>query len=474
MKTNDDMKKPIMTRICKVFGLGAMLLAGISSVSADFSDRKNVIFIFTDDQNYNWIGYKNPWAVTPNLDRLAEQGMIFEQGLITLPVCSPARAAALTGRHNLANGVTEFRIRMNAGEVSFAEYFNEAGYLTGLIGKWHIPWMGASGAGFQEVHELGKHEGYNTPHYFNPMVIVNGVEKMYEGFEGDFCVDQTLYVIEKAREAGQPFALWVCPFTPHGHPAGRWFSDETRQIYREIDFTDYPIPGNVGADLDGKPPYLQTYRGRRQGQNQYNARGVLMQMTELDRALGRLFETLESQGLMESTYIVFMSDNGIFNGQHGLGSKGLLYDAVVRVPLFVAGPGISGGRRDRVTQVSNVDIAPTILDLAGLPIPERMHGLSIKPLLKDNIALEREFVFLELPTPNPSLETLPAFGLRSTRWKFIQTYENGLDEPLTFEELYDLKNDPYELRNVVVESEHQDLVEKLRAELERQRERFSH
>lgn len=467
------MDKSLLNPFLILLLLGGIFFPHLAVFSAEDPEQKNVIFIFTDDQNHDWIGYKNPWVVTPNLDRLAQQGMIFEHGLITLPVCSPARAAALTGRHNLANGVYEFRTPLNDGEVSFAEYFNDAGYLTGLIGKWHVPWRGAAGAGFQEVHELGKHEGYNTPHYFNPMVIINGVEKMYEGYEGDFCVDQSMYVIEKARAAGQPFALWVCPFTPHGHPAGRWFSDETRRIYRDIDFTDYPIPQNVGASLDGKPPYLQTYRGRVRGSDRHNPRGVFMQITELDRALGRLFEFLESEGLMESTYIIFMADNGIFMGHFNLTSKGLLYDPVVRVPLFVAGPGIPGGRRDQVTQISNVDIAPTMLDLTGLPIPERMHGRSIKQLLKDDVALDREFMFLELPGPNPSLETLPAFGLRSTQWKYLQTFENGLDEHRTFEELYDLKNDPYELRNIVAEAEHRETVERLRAELDRQRERFS-
>lgn len=446
---------------------------GVQAEPVEAADaQKNVVFIFTDDQNYDWIGYMNPWAVTPNLDRLAGQGMIFEHGLITLPICSPSRATALTGRHNLANGVTGFRTPLNDGEVSFAQYFNRAGYLTGLIGKWHVPWTTARGARFQEIHELGKRDGHNTPHYLNPMVIVNGEEQLYEGYEGDFCVDQSLYVIEKARAAGQPFALWVCPFTPHGHRAGRWYSDETRRLYRQIDFSDYPIPGNVGADLDGKPPYLQTYRGRVRGSDRHDPRGILMQMTELDRALGRLFDFLEEEGLMESTYIIFMSDNGIFQGHFNLTSKGLLYDPVVRVPLFVAGPGIPGGRRDRVTQVSNVDIAPTMLDLAGLPIPERMHGKSIKPLLKDDIPLDREFVMLELPAPT-ELETGPAFGLRSARWKYIQTFEDGVEEPKTFEELYDLENDPYELQNIVAEPEHLETVERLRFELDQHRLRFS-
>lgn len=440
--------------------------------------QKNVIFIYTDDQNHDWIGYANPFVLTPNLDRLAAQGMIFDHGVITLPICMPSRATALTGRHNLANGVTVRGTRLNPGEVSFAEYFNEAGYLTGLIGKWHIPFATASGEGFQEVHQLGTRDGYNTPHYLNPMVIVNGVEQLYEGYEGDFCVDQSLYVIEKARAADQPFMLWVCPFTPHGHQAGRWFSDETRRLYRDIDFSDHPVPGNLGADLDGKPPYLRTFRGRRLGDERnagesYNVRGAFMQLTELDRALGRLFDFLKAQGLMDTTYIVFMSDNGVFGGRHGMTSKGLLYDAVVRVPLFFAGPGIPGGRRDADTVVSNSDIAPTMLELAGLSVPERMHGKSIKPLLKEDIPLDREFVMLELPKPAQNFETKPAFALRSARWKFIQTYENGLDEPLTFEELYDLENDPYELRNIVAKPEHRETVERLRAELDRRRERFN-
>lgn len=455
-----------------------LVMGGVNLLTAADSERKNVIFIYTDDQNHDWIGYANPWIITPNLDRLAEQGMIFDHGVITLPICMPSRAAAVTGRHNLANGVAAPRMPLNDDEVTFARHFNQAGYLTGLIGKWHIPFSTPSSAGFREVHQLSTRDGHNTPHYFNPMVIVNGEEKIYEGYEGDFCVDHTLKVIKKAREANQAFALWVCPFTPHGHPAGRWFSDETRQLYRDVDFSDYPEPGNLGAGLDGKPPYLQTFRGRRLGDERnvgesYNVRGAFMQITELDRSLGRLFAFLEAEGLMESTYIVYMSDNGVFSGQHGLVSKGLPYEGAIRVPLFVAGPGISGGRQDSRSVVSNVDIAPTLLDLAGLPVPARMHGKSIKPLLKNDIPLGREFVMLELPVENPNFETMPAFALRSADWKFIQTYENGLDEPHTFEELYDLQNDPYELVNIVAKPQHRETVERLRAELGMRRQKFS-
>ena len=439
----------------------------------------NVIFIFTDDQNHDWIGYRNPLVVTPNLDRIAAKGVIIENAFITLPVCSPSRATALTGRHNLTNGVSGYGTPLTEEEFSFAHFFNQAGYLTAMVGKWHIPGHRAKNLGFEEVRQLGG----GAP-YWNPPVIENEEERVYKGFSTDYCVEQTMEIISRAERESKPFAIWLCTQAPHGRRAelgGFWISDEVRDIYAHRDFSKVPLPDNLFDDLSGKPPYLKTYRGKRLGDERNvtnpgrfrNKSGVFGQITEMDRSLGQLFDFLEESGLNGNTYIVFMSDNGVFSGMHGLTSKGLLYDAVVRVPMFVTGPGIEPGRRDNATLVSNVDIAPTILDLAGIDYPDNMHGLSLKNLLLENEPLEREYLFLELPDENPTLETKPAFALRSLEWKYIRTFEDGRDNPYTFEELYHLKNDPHEVENLAGMPAHQDLVRAFRAELDSKLERVS-
>lgn len=443
---------------------------GRTQTATPEAGQRNVLFIFTDDQNHDWMGYRNPWVLTPNLDRVAAQGMTFEHGLITLPVCSPARAAALTGRHNLANGVVGYGTPPHQDEVSFAEHFREAGFLTALVGKWHIPRR--DDPDLLDDFEVIRMQRGGFP-YVNPTVVENGVEKPYEGYVEDYNADQSVAIIEQAQKEGRPFMIWLNPKTPHGHRDGYYVSDEVRRMYADFDFSDYPMPENFGADLDGKPEYLQTYRGRRRGPERWRPRNLFMRIAEMDRSLGRLFDALEAKDLMDSTYIVFMSDNGVFAGQHGFMSKGLLYEAAIRVPLFVIGPGIPVGVHDTSHVVSNVDIAPTMLDLVGLPIPEAMHGMSLRGVLTAEQPLEREFVFLEVPEAIQTLETQASLGLRSTRWKFIRTYEDGIDQPATFEELYDLEVDPWELSNVADDPKYRETLERLRAELDRKRAKFS-
>jgi arylsulfatase A-like enzyme len=187
--------------------------------------------------------------------------------------------------------------------------------------------------------------------------------------------------------------------------------------------------------------------------------------------LGKLFDALETMGCRKNTYIVFMSDNGLFRGDHGFMSKALHYEESIRVPMFAVGPGITPGTDNSL--VTNVDIAPTLLDLAGVKVPETMHGKSLKKVLLERKPLGREYVLFELPDANKVLETRPCYSLRSSRWKYIQTFEHGKHEPYTFEELYDLQADPFEMSNVADQPEHTDLVGRLRSELNRQRAAFS-
>ena len=186
--------------------------------------------------------------------------------------------------------------------------------------------------------------------------------------------------------------------------------------------------------------------------------------TEIDRKVGQLIDELEKMNMMDNTYIILMSDNGLFQGEHGLMSKGLHYEESVRVPLFIVGPGITPGFDDQ-SLATNLDIAPTLLDLAGIPIPENMHGMSLKKTLMDKTPFSRSYAMLEHPDENTTLEVRPAYSLRSRQWKYIQTFENGNDEPFTFEELYNLNNDPFEMENLAGDPAYRQLINDLREEL---------
>jgi arylsulfatase A-like enzyme len=456
----------------------SLYLVGIISVHAEevVNNRPNLLFIFSDDQRWDAIGYMNPLVHTPNLDSLSSEGIRFEQAVIILPVCSPARATAVTGRYAMANGVTDYSTPLKDSEVSFATYLNDAGYMTAMVGKWHVPGRSASDLGFQEVYQLG-----GMAPYWNPPVIENGAEHIYKGYSTDYLVERALQLIQESQAEGKPFGIWLCPQAPHGRSeekGGNWLSQDTAKLYDDASLSSLPVPPHINDDLSGKPPYLKTYRGRRMIMNKgpmtaeryRDGRDYFGQITEMDRSLGKLFSRLKELGVSDNTYIVFMSDNGLFRGDHGFMSKALHYEESIRVPLFIVGPRIGSGHDDSL--VSNADIAPTLLDLAGIDIPGNMHGKSLKPVLLERKPLDRSFILCELPDANNVLETRPAYSLRSQRWKYIQTYESDNSEPYTFEELYDLKEDPYEMNNLINHPEQQDLLKQLRVELDSQRDLY--
>jgi arylsulfatase A-like enzyme len=457
----------------------ASLCTGCAGINRfkNSKEKKNIIFIFTDDQRWDAIGYANPVLHTPNLDSFSAQGLRFNNAFITLPVCSPARATAVTGRYTKANGVTTYHNPMNEQEVGFARYFNEAGYITGHVGKWHIPEKGPRAFEFQIVRQLG-----NGAPYWNPSVLEDGKRRQYEGYSTDYCAEQTIDIIKTSQQQEKPFCIWLCTQAPHDRSVdkgGNWLSDETKAIYNEQRLSQLPVPPNINDDLSGKPPYLKTFRARRNIMNigpmteqRYRDRqGYFGQITEMDKSLGKLFSALDDMNLRENTYVIFMSDNGLFLGEHGLMSKALHYEESIRVPMFAVGPGIPNGYED--SMVTNADIAPTILDLAGISIPGNMHGESLKNALLKQKPLDREYVLFELPDYNEMLETHPAYTIRSKRWKYIQTFENGKEKPYTFEELYDLENDPYEMSNLIEGFQDKKTLNQLRAKLEKLRTSYS-
>lgn len=487
--------KTILSLPCptSVFRRSLLALLGCAATAAGALAEAppNLLFIFTDDQRWNAIGYRNPFAFTPNLDRISSEGLRFNQATIVLPVCTPARAAVLTGRYGMANGATTYGHPIKAEEVTFACLLQEAGYFTAMIGKWHN-WLERGNHddpptafngdprvfGFDEVRDMG-----NSRDFWQPIVLENGLRTRAPGTSLDYEIDQTIDIIGRARQSEKPFAIYLSLLEPHGKMIRGGFndhiSDDVRRYYEEHPLDTLPVPPSIFDDLVNKPPYLLTYRGRQMmigerpmSPQRFRANmNFLRLVTEMDFALGRLFEMLAREGLRENTYIIFMSDNGLFRGEHGFGSKGLHYEESIRVPAFVVGPGIRPGFDDR-SLITNLDIKPTLLDLAGVDRPENLHGESLRRVLFDREPLPRPHVLYELPHPIPALGTKPAFSLRSHQWKFIRTYEDGPDAPATFEELYDLHTDPFEMTNLADRPEHRERLDAMRADLKALRERF--
>lgn len=486
--------------------LASLLLASISlraeTTSARQIDRPNIILIYTDDQRWDAVGYANPFVHTPNIDRFASGGLRFDQATIVLPVCSPSRAGVLTGRYGSANGVTTYHTPLAEGERTFFRDFTEAGYLTAMVGKWHVvpedaPYSRFGGFmtgkdqsefppvfyDFEEIRDLG-----NSRDYWEPLVIRNGKrERLRDTTTIDYVIDETINLIKRAGEEDRPFAIYLSTLEPHNrmwNQGQEYLSEEVERYYEENPLNQLPTPSNIYDDLDGKPPYLESYRGRvkrvgNRGQKPMTPERfrdsvykIYALMSEVDLAMARLFELLEKEKLMENTYVVFMGDNGLFEGEHGLMSKGLHYEESVRVPFFVAGPGIRPGVDDQ-SLPTNIDLAPTLLDFAGLEIPANFHGRSLRPVLEEGEPLDRDFVLLEHPETNTVLEIRPAFSLRSKEWKYIQTYEEGKEAPFTFEELYYLKDDPFEIENLAADPAQADRISLFRGELDRLRKQLA-
>jgi len=425
----------------------SMLLFIAMSVSAQES-RPNFIVIYTDDQQRDAYGaYGNDQIRTPHLDTLAEQSIRFTEAHTVLSLCSPARAALLTGRYNSANGVDRLHARLNEGERSFANYFKEAGYQTAVCGKWHLPNKPES-LGFDFSCTF-----YANGSYYNRKVNDNGIIKRPAEHIDSYCAKRSVDYLQEAVKKDRPFVLFHNTQTPHMD--GRRIWNATNKTLAAYNTDDMPLPETWDDDLTGKPPYLTNVRNRIVAQTEYgygdpekiqqHAKACYAVVTEMDNALGIVFDEIDRLELSENTYIIFMSDNGWLLGDHGMTSKVLCYQPSTRVPLTIAGPGIKSGQTtDRIAL--NIDIAPTLLQLAGLDIPDNMHGRSLAPLLHGEETDWRDhFIYECLGGYGGSKPMLAAI---SHDYKLLYTYDDDQSDTPSFVEFYDLKKDPGELINL--------------------------
>ena len=429
--------------------------------------RPSFLFILTDDQRFDAMGCAGNRRVrTPHIDALAARGVRFDNAFVTLSICSPSRAACLTGRYGCANGVTTLGQTVNKQSRTFARILKQTGYRTGLAGKWHLKNTPES-LGF----DFASYFTSNGPQY-NRNAIEAGRRTRTRGYVEDYNADQSIRFLTDAAKSNEPFVLFHCTQVPHMTPKFDWSAKE--QTLATYDQSKMPVPETWRDDLSSKPPYLKAARSRTKARTygydkregiQRHCRNYYASITEMDATLGRVLAALDKLGLRENTWVLLMGDNGWFMGEHGFTSKVLPYEESIRVPMIVAGPGTSA-RADKHL-VLNVDLAPTMLDLAGLSVPESMHGRSLVPLLKGDKPDWRTSFLYEAPTP--SLGSWPLAAIRSERWKYIQTFDIKDRKKLAFEELYDLKADPNEMRNLADDSKHATLKRQLAAELDRHR-----
>lgn len=432
--------------------------------------QPNIIFIYSDDQRQDALGANgNRVIITPELDKMASQGVRFTNANVVFALCSPSRAALLTGRYGSANGVLELASDLNVSEITIAQYLHDDGYLTAMTGKWHIGRKPAD-AGFDFSVYF---EGNGT--YYGRSIHDEGKVVVPEVHCDKYCVNRSIDFLKKATQSGKPFFLFHNTQLPHMNGKLIWDArQETKDRYR---ITDMPVAVNRLDDLSDKPEYLKMGRNLTQAKTygypdalaiQKHTRDYYSVISEMDEFLTRLFKAIDELGLRDNTWIFFMSDNGWMLGDHGFTSKVLPYRPSTCVPLFVLGPNLKPSVNDQL--VLNIDMAPTILELAGIKNVSCLHGKSIVPLLYGSKRVFRQsFVYEGLGVYGGAKPNLTVI---SNDYRYIETYENNSLDGVIFRELYDQKNDPEEMNNLVNNENRRKVINHAEAEIRKHRNRI--
>ena len=420
--------------------------------------RPNVIFFFSDQQRWDTVGcYGQKLAVTPNLDRMAAEGVLFENAFTVQPVCGPARACLQTGLYATQSGCYRNGISLPDTDATLANDLNRAGYQTAYVGKWHL----ASSMDTRYMHPNAdarqrqpadyetraippeRRGGYKdywiasdllefTSHGYDGHVFDGDMNRVdFKGYRADRITDFALDFIGQAdRET--PFFLFISYIEPHHQNDHNRYEGPAGSQER---FSGYEVPGDlVGTGGDWRENYPD-YLGC---------------CNSLDANLGRIRRKLEETGLAENTVVIYTSDHGTHFRTRNREYKRACHDGCIHIPMVVCGPGFRGGRRvDRM--VSLLDIPPTILDCAGQEKPDRMQGDSLGSLAEGSVAGREECVFLQIS------ESQVGRAIRTRKWKYaVRDYsKDGWkdSESDRYEEdfLYDLENDPHEKHNLVLD-----------------------
>lgn len=410
-----------------------------------------MIFFLTDDQRWDGMSCAgNTVLKTPNMDRIAEEGIRFENMFVTTALCGPSRASFLTGKYSHHHGIRRNTQFLSLQQKTFPEMLKETGYETAFIGKWHNTDRGRN-RNFDYTFEF-KGQG----RYDNPIIAENGgPDKEYKGHVTDVLTEKAIAYLE--REHTKPFCLllWFKAAHRSFHPAERF-----RKLYSEAKI---PKPDNFNDDYESRPDAVKNANMRIGDfadvpDYQTFVKDYYRCLAGVDENLGLMLDALKKLGFEENTMVVFSGDNGFFIGEHHFFDKRFMYEESIRVPLLVRYPRMIKAGRTSSQMILNVDIAPTLLDIAGVNVsPYSMDGRSFKPLLQGKKTNWREdflYEYYEYPGAHSGRKNR---GVRTKRWAFIHFFE----EPQEYE-LYDLLNDPHEMKNLVHDPQYSSVVKRLR------------
>ncbi len=413
------------------------------------SRRPNVIVFLTDQQRWDSTGlHGNPLDLTPNLDRVAREGTHIANSFTCQPVCGPARSALQTGLYPTTSGCYRNGIALPQALPTLANYFGDAGYRTGYIGKWHLadrdPVTHDQRGGYQSWLAANTLEFTSEP-YRMTMFDDQEDEVTLPGYRVDAQTDAAIRFIDSNRN--DPFFLFCSYLEPH----------------HQNRTDDYPAPDGYRARYENRwtPPDLAALGGS----SQQHLPGYWGMVRRLDEAYGRLLDALKSLDLLDDTIVLFTSDHGCHFKTRNSEYKRSCHDASIRVPTVITGPGFIGG--GMVPElVSLIDLPPTLLDAANIPVPAVMQGRSLMPRLRrQQDAPWPDEVFVQIS------ESEVGRAIRTHRWKYAVSAPgldgNAVSHSSTYSEsfLYDLVTDPYELNNLVGSPGHRELCNHLRSRL---------
>ena len=496
-----------MTRaslLCALAAAGLLVHASAAPAVQEQPARPNILFVFTDDHAPHAIGaYGSPYAEldpTPNIDRLAREGMLFRNSFCTNSICGPSRAVIQTGKHSHRNGFRDNGDRFNGDQVTFPKLLQAAGYDTALFGKWHL---GTTPQGF-DTWEVLPGQG----DYYNPKLLGPEGERVVEGYCTDIVTDLALAWLDGREDADAPFLLMCQHKAPHrtwmpaprhldlydditlpepatlfdqhlddASPARLQEMEIDRDMNLVYDLFVEPWEGwdpKAGFANDGSgfrnlermsaeqraawdaayaaenAAFLERYlAGELQGEElvrwkyQRYMKNYLRTIRGVDDSVGRLLEALDERGLTENTLVVYSSDQGFYLGDHGWFDKRWGYEESLKMPLIARWPGVVPANAIDEHLVQNLDYAQTFLELAGVEAPGDMQGRSLAPLLRgEDPGGWRDAIYYHYYA-FPSIHRVARhYGIRTARWKLLRHYQ--FDEW----ELFDLAADPDELTNL--------------------------
>ncbi len=449
--------------------------------------RPNILFIMSDDHAAHAISaYKSHINVTPNIDRIADGGMRFDQCFCTNSICTPSRATILTGLSNHENGVRTLADRLDGRMLNFPQLLRAVGYQTAIIGKWHLGQGRAwDPTGFDYWNVLP-----DQGEYFNPPMNEKGTTRVYPGYATDIITDLSLDWLEH-RDPNRPFLL-MCH---HKAPHRPWLPDDKhRHLYEDVDI---PLPdtfdddyasrpaaeaAHMRIDRDLKPGDLKASvpeglspSQEKQWKYQRYIKDYLRCVASIDDNVGRVLDYLDDRGLAEDTVIIYTSDQGFFLGDHGWYDKRFMYEESLRMPFLIRYPREIAAGSVCSAMALNVDFAPTFLDLANVPIPETFQGHSLRPLLQGTVPPDwQTTMYYRYWMHLDSIHKVWAhYGVRTERYKLIYYYGEALgssgseDRPTPKSwELFDLQEDPQELCNLYDNPAYREIVITLKQELD--------